>query len=46
MGQQVFQHTLPNGLVLLAEAALAGIEEETTGADYEKGDVEVTPRGE
>ena len=30
----------------LAEAALAGIEEETTGADFEKGVVEVTPRGE
>jgi NitT/TauT family transport system substrate-binding protein len=30
----------------LAEAALAGIEEETTGADFEKGVVEVTPGGE
>jgi NitT/TauT family transport system substrate-binding protein len=30
----------------LAEAALAGIEEDTTGADFEKGVVEVTPQGE
>ena len=30
----------------LAEAALAGIEDETTGADFEKGVVEVTPGGE
>ncbi len=30
----------------LAEAALAGIEDDATGADFEKGDVEVTPGGE
>jgi len=30
----------------LAEAALGGIEDETTGADFEKGVVEVTPGGE
>jgi NitT/TauT family transport system substrate-binding protein len=30
----------------LAEAALAGIEEDTTGGDFEKGVVEVTPGGE
>jgi NitT/TauT family transport system substrate-binding protein len=30
----------------LAEAALEGIEEDTTGEDFEKGTVEVTPGGE
>jgi NitT/TauT family transport system substrate-binding protein len=30
----------------LAEAALEGIEEDTTGADFTKGSVEVTPGGE
>jgi NitT/TauT family transport system substrate-binding protein len=30
----------------LAEAALAGIEDDTEGADFEKADVEVTPNGE
>jgi NitT/TauT family transport system substrate-binding protein len=30
----------------LAEAALAGIEEDATGSDFEKGSVEVTPGGE
>jgi len=30
----------------LAEAALEGIEEDTTGADFTKGTVEVTPAGE
>jgi NitT/TauT family transport system substrate-binding protein len=30
----------------LAEAALAGIEDDTTGEDFEKGEVEVTPGGE
>ena len=30
----------------LAEAALAGIEGDTTGDDFEKGEVEVTPGGE
>jgi NitT/TauT family transport system substrate-binding protein len=30
----------------LAEAALAGIEEDATGDDFEKGEVEVTPGGE
>nr|MBA3416422.1 hypothetical protein [Chloroflexia bacterium] len=30
----------------LAEAALEGIEEDTTGEDFTKGTVEVTPKGE